>query len=375
MQKYLLQKRFVAPNSLPPLVAPGLGWGLASPTLANPSINLSESAPEGAEALIRLTSGNLSPATLRGHRTRWGTFAPTMQRSSRSIVLCLVLQAHAAAGQQPPTPRVTERPRPEAREIPVTTAAHTRVVPAAESALAHPRQDLHVHYGPPRALAGGLAGVAFFGVAAALTLWLTRDATAGRPLPAGRPPRPSRAPGAMPHPGVEVRRVSIAFDWSALESIQQALGSVDPGALNGLHAAATRARDALADAHRAARYGAFETWSLDPAQGPLVFGEVADSLRRRATAEALDRARRGAGNPMKGPGFVVVTLLVATRGPLAPLPPAPSLAALMAALAGMIPARAEQLAAMEVVWSPTDTGGPLSAAEIAVFYPELHHLE
>ena len=78
---------------------------------------------------------------------------------------------------------------------------------------------------------------------------------------------------------------------------------------------------------------------------------------------------------MKGPGFVVVTLLVATRGPLAPLPPAPSLAALMAALAGMIPARAEQLAAMEVVWSPTDTGGPLSAAEIAVFYPELHHLE
>ncbi|MDO9022611.1 MAG: DUF1517 domain-containing protein [Myxococcales bacterium] len=286
----------------------------------------------------------------------------------------------------PPAPPVTvlDYRRPSPRDFPVARVSRIRPVDDAEYQVAHPSRDYNTRYGPARTAAGLAAGAAFFGVGAALTFWLTRDGAGARPMPSVRPPMPSRAPGPMHHPGVEVRRVSIAFDWTARASIQHALATVsaavDPGTPHGLHAAAMAARDALANAHRAARYGVFQSYALDPARGQQVFGQIADSLRGRYTVETVNNARRVAGpksvaRAEEGPGLVVVTLLVATKGPLPPLPPAMSLPALMAALEGLIPPRAEQLAALEVVWSPADEGDPMSSAELEVLYPELLRLD
>ncbi|TAK20004.1 MAG: DUF1517 domain-containing protein [Myxococcaceae bacterium] len=281
----------------------------------------------------------------------------------------------------PPAPRVrvTDYRRPPAREIALTTSSRTRSIDNAEYQITHPQQDFNARYGPTRTLPGAVAGALAFGLGAALTFWLTREGAS-----APRPQGPMRAPVPMRHPGVEVRRVSIAFDWTARASIQHALSraaaGIDPGSPQGLHAAATLARDALAAAHRGARYGVFQSWALDPAQGQQVFGRVADSLRGRYTVETIDNARRVAGPKLRasseeGPGLVVVSLLVASKGPLPPLPPGMSLPALMAALEGMIPPRAEQLAALEVVWSPADEGDPMSSAELEVLYPELARLD
>jgi hypothetical protein len=371
-----------------------------------------------------------------------------MKRSARSIVLCLVLQAHTSWGQQtggrfggsnwgapapsaaapampaptplppppaaeptpaptpppvamptpatptpfamptpatpppvaPPAPRVrvTNYRRPPAGEIPLPWRSHARAVSSDEYQITHPRRDDSTRYGPTRTAAGAAGAAAFFGVGAALTMWLTREGAARRA------PAHGRAPAPMHHPGVEVRRVSVAFDWTARAFIQHRLAQVSaavaPGDPQALHAAATAARDALAEAHRAARYGVFQTYALDPARGQQVFGQIADSLRGRYTVETIDNARRVAApkasaRAEEGPGLVVVTLLVAAKGPLPALPPAMSLPALMAALAGLIPPRAEQLAALEVVWSPADEGDPMSSAELEVLYPELLRLD
>jgi len=274
---------------------------------------------------------------------------------------------------------VTDYRRPSPRDLPPSTERRARPLDDAEYQITHPHQDFNARYGPTRTLPGAVAGALAFGLGAALTFWLTREGAS-----APRPQGPMRAPVPMRHPGVEVRRVSIAFDWTARASIQHALSraavGIDPNSPQGLHAAATLARDALAAAHRGARYGVFQSWALDPAQGQHVFGRVADSLRGRYTVETIDNARRVAGPKLRasseeGPGLVVVSLLVASKAALPPLPPGMNLPALMAALEGMIPPRAEQLAALEVVWSPADEGDPMSSAELEVLYPELARLD
>jgi hypothetical protein len=266
----------------------------------------------------------------------------------------------------------------------LSTSPHTRPLDNDEYQITHPQQDFNARYGPTRTLPGAVAGVVVFGLGAALTFWLTREGAAAPPAPPMRPLSAGRAPGPMHHPGVEVRRVSIAFDWTARASIQHALSEasarVDTSTPQGLHAAAEIARNALANAHRAARYGVFQSWALDPARGQQVFGQVADSLRGRYTVETIDNARRVAAPKLaarseEGPGLVVVTLLIAAKGALPPLPPVMNLPALMAALEGMIPLRAEQLAALEVVWSPAEEGDPMSSAELEVLYPELVRLD
>lgn len=286
----------------------------------------------------------------------------------------------------PPAPRVrvTDYRRPPPGALPLTRDERSRVVTNDEYQVTHPQQDFNARYGPTRTLPGAIAGAVVFGLGAALTFWITREGRTPPAAPPVRPLSPGRAPGPMHHPGVEVRRVSIAFDWTARASIQHALSEasarVDTSTPHGLHAAAEIARNALANAHRAARYGVFQSWALDPARGQQVFGQVADSLRGRYTVETIDNARRVAAPKLaarseEGPGLVVVTLLVAAKGALPPLPPVMNLPALMAALEGMIPPRAEQLAALEVVWSPADEGDPMSSAELEVLYPELARLD
>lgn len=193
-----------------------------------------------------------------------------------------------------------------------------------------------------------------------------------------------RPPALTGHPGVEVRRLSVALDWSVRAYVQQTLdgvaASVDMGTPQGLHAGARAARDALANAHKGARYATFQGWALDPARGQQVFGQLADALRGRYTVESIDNARRVAAPKIaaraeEGGGLVVVTVLVAAKGPLPPLPSAMGLPGLMAALDGLIPPRPDLLAALEVIWSPAAPDDRMSSAELEVLYPELLRLD
>lgn len=273
--------------------------------------------------------------------------------------------------------------RPSPVDLAPTERPGTHPVDDAEYRVAHPSRDYNRPFGPTRTLAGLATGGVVFGLGAALTLWLTRSgASSSRPV--HRAPATYRPPVAAGHPGVEVRRVSVAFDWSARAYIQQTLdgvaATVDTNTPQGLHAAAGAARDALAGAHKGARYGSFQGWALDPARGQQVFGQLADALRGRYTVESVNNARRVAAPKMtarveEGAGLVVVTVLVAVKGPLPPLPPVMSLPSLMAALDGLVPPRADLLAALEVVWSPAAPDDRMSSAELEVLYPELLRLD
>ncbi len=272
--------------------------------------------------------------------------------------------------------------RPAPVDLAPTERPGTHPVDDAEFRIAHPSRDYNQRYGPTRTLAGLATGGVVFGLGAALTLWLTRSGGASRPT--HRAPAAYRAPVAAGHPGVEVRRISVAFDWSVRGYIQQTLdgvaGSVDMSSPQGLHAAARAACDAMAGAHKGARYASFQGWSLDPARGQQVFGQLADALRGRYTAESVDNARRVAAPKLtarveEGAGLVVVTLLVAVKGPLPPLPQVLNLPSLLSALDGLVPLRADLLAALEVVWSPAASDDRMSSAELEVLYPELLRLD
>jgi uncharacterized membrane protein len=77
----------------------------------------------------------------------------------------------------------------------------------------------------------------------------------------------------------------------------------------------------------------------------------------------------------EGGGLVVVTLLVAVKGPLAPLPQDMNRPAVLAALEALVPPRADRLAALEVVWSPAEDADRMSSAELETLYPELVRLD
>ena len=256
-----------------------------------------------------------------------------------------------------------------------------RAVPAAEFRVAHPERDLRPRMGPPRLRTGAWVGAGVTGFGLALVLGAARSPSS--PTPTTR--RTSyRAPAALPSTGSEVRRVSVGLRSEPFETLQRELAAsiagLDARTAEGRFAFARAYRDALAGAHAGARYLGCQSFSVDGARAQEVFSRVAEGVRGRGTVEALETFRRGAG-PMPADraedasGFVVVTLVVAVKGALPAPPSTVSLPALMAALDGLLPARSEQLAAFDAVWSPSEDRGCLSAAEVDRIYPELLRLD
>lgn len=258
-----------------------------------------------------------------------------------------------------------------------------------ESSLTHPALDTSLRYGPPRAVPGLVAGAITFGLLAGLSLFVSRrrsEPAAPRLAPGVAPSGPAFpvAPPREAHPGFEVRRVTVALDWTARAQVQAALArvaaSVPMNTPEGLHAGAVAARDVVAGAHASARYGAFQSFPLDASRAEQTFGQLADHLRNRYTVETISNARRVTGVNVQaradeGGGLVVVSLLVAVKGALPPLPATVDLPGLMAALSALVPPRADRLIALEVVWSPAEDTDRMSSAELQVLYPELLPLD
>ena len=106
---------------------------------------------------------------------------------------------------------------------------------------------------------------------------------------------------------------------------------------------------------------------------------MATELRARFRHETAG-ARAGAATPEmraraeEGEGLVVVSMVVAWRGHMAPLPKRLDAASAAAAFASLEPGDAE-VVALEVIWSPALETDRMSSAELEVLYPELVRLD
>lgn len=282
--------------------------------------------------------------------------------------------------------RVTQyRPSEHGAAGPVETTARERRPTDEETRLANPALNFIWTSGPVKPAWPLAAGGGTFVVMLGLTLLATRQRAGQRRFASGGLAQATATPGVVPtlHPGVELRRVTVAIDHSARAAVQGALASiasrVDTTTPAGLHAAAEAARDAITQARGAIRYGVAQSRSLSEAAGQAAFASQADELRGRYTVETVGRARRAAPKlaprPEEGGGLVVVSVLVAARGAL-PAPPAGGdLPSLMGALHAMVPPRADRLLALEVVWSPSEDADRMSSAELESLYPELRRVD
>lgn len=308
---------------------------------------------------------SLAHAQLTGGRaggSNWGSAAPSAPSPSPAVV---------PSRPPPPAQRVLihQWRRGAASPGQQVVAAQERVADEDERRAASPPWSAGTVSGPPRYGLGAVAGALTFGLLFGITLLLTRR----------RPRAPAATPAAQ-HPGVELRLVSVAFDWSVRAQLQRELAAlaarISATTPQGLHALATSARDLLITAHRAARFGVFQSFATDLGRAQPLFNQLADRARARYTVETVNNAHRILGPAVdaraeEGAGLVVVSLLIASRGPLPQLPTTLDGPALMRALQECVPARADRLLAAEIVWSPASERDRMSSAELAVLYPEL----
>ena len=356
----------------------GSNWGNAPSPPSRPPIAAPPMVPPTMPPIV--TAPSLPPPTMPMLPPPAPPPMPTMPAPVVGI------PAPTPAAPTPPAPpvelvHVTNYRRPEARAGDVAYNLQPRPSLPWEHDVTHPPYPNRYREGPARLGLGAIAGLIATGLGFAVTFLITREMSsqARSPSRAGYPHAP-----VMAHPGVEVRRVSVALDWNARAFVQQTLAQVaattDMSTPQGLHKAALAARDCIARSHAAIRYANQQSWSLTPDVAQATFAQVADQLRGRYTVETINQTRRTLGPAMKaraeeGGGLVVVTLLVAVKGPLAPLPQDMNRPAVLAALEALVPPRADRLAALEVVWSPAEDADRMSSAELETLYPELVRLD
>jgi uncharacterized membrane protein len=183
----------------------------------------------------------------------------------------------------------------------------------------------------------------------------------------------------------EVRRISIAFDWTARDYIQnelaRAAGRFDMNSPYGMWQSAVAARDLLVRSLGAARYVCFQSFPASTGDAQPKFDAVCADLNRRYTQATVSNARRTPlaqqvyARSEEGQGLVVVSLVVGATVRLPGLGAWPNAQTVHHALMSAIPAIADQLVALEVVWSPSVDADRLSSAEIDVLYPDLVRLD
>jgi uncharacterized membrane protein len=222
----------------------------------------------------------------------------------------------------------------------------------------------HAAQGPPERATG--VGVALLGLLAVLLIAgpVELRAYLRRPLPAS----------------AEVRRVSLALDWTARRAIQSKLAELakrtQTDSRSGLYEALSKTR-ALLEAHAGAvRYAGWQRSAERPPAVEAVFNRLAQDFRARFRIESVRNATTGAAPELRaradeGEGLVVVTIIVATATALAPLPAAAAPDVAVAALRTLTLPNPALLWALEVIWSPSTEDDRLSSAELEVLYPEL----
>jgi uncharacterized membrane protein len=296
----------------------------------------------------------------------------------------------------PPPPWLTAvqyvRPQPSLTGyLPTSPTTPAVVSPAESQVLAQRNEQGDWQYGPFRfgaAVVGALVSfLPLAGVSYAVST-LPKSSGAHSPVPgASASPQGPLVPVMARTQGMgecEVRRVTIAFDWRARAQLQQSLdqiaSSVDMGSPYGLCQGSDMARRLLQQWLSNARAACFVSLKGSASAAEMLFGRVCEDLNRRYDQATISNNRRNeppevTARREEGEGFVVVSMIVGINGALAPLPEWPTIDSVAQALATLVPATPDMLAALEVVWSPSIDQDRLSSAEMSVLYPELVSLQ
>ncbi|MBX3268987.1 MAG: DUF1517 domain-containing protein [Sandaracinaceae bacterium] len=196
--------------------------------------------------------------------------------------------------------------------------------------------------------------------------------------------RRARAVASRRRGPCELRRVSIAFDWSVRARLQAALDRMAnelplEGAAGRRAALGVVARE-LDAALDGARYAAFQSLRLERATLEDAFRRAALDLRARYTQETAGARAHGpapelAARREAGEGLVVVSVLCAAGGHFMDFPTTLDRAALANAVATLADADPPTLFALEVIWSPSVEQDRMSSLELEARYPELLPLD
>jgi len=181
-----------------------------------------------------------------------------------------------------------------------------------------------------------------------------------------------------------VTQLSIGLDWRARAQLQQVLMQLaqrgDTGSPQGLANLLSETVLNLRRNEMAWLYAAYKDGGAHAPQGAQqTFQQLANEARSRFRSELV----RGAGGQVnvtnapgmqaradEGKGTVVVTIVLATRRPVQGLM-MPDANQIRAALSDRGTITAQQMVALEVVWSPAAENDRMSTAELEQFYPEM----
>ncbi|MBO6938279.1 MAG: DUF1517 domain-containing protein [Deltaproteobacteria bacterium] len=220
---------------------------------------------------------------------------------------------------------------------------------------------------------GWLAGVAGAGAAflplAGIALFLTRRRKSYRK-------KAKKAPW-------EIRRISLAFDWTVRAELQAELERIasegGTSSATGLARVGKQVAKLLRERIGAARYGLAMREPIHEKEAEKRFVERANELRSRFREEIVNGTRRIEGlppsvpRPEEGEGLVVVTIIAGVfdrdRRDIDP-----GRLGMAVQLDRIIP-RANDLGPLEIIWSPADGGDRMSSLELEALYPELLPLD
>lgn len=191
-------------------------------------------------------------------------------------------------------------------------------------------------------------------------------------------------PSSASYGECEVRRVTLAFDHRARPALQAALDSiashVDMSTPQGLWAGADQARQLLLQALANVSAAHVVSHKSSASGAEALFQRTCDDLNRRYDQATISNQRRNEAPDVRarreeGAGFVVVSIVVGINGNLSPIPNGPVRDTVQMVLRSLLPPNANDLASLEVVWSPSIDQDRLSSAEMAVLYPELKPID
>lgn len=237
---------------------------------------------------------------------------------------------------------------------------------------------------------GGIIGVVGFSIVFGLIVVVMIVRSARMKLPTGEHPQGGASSGSAARNryggpnAMYVHRLSLGIDWRSRAEVQATMKRLalagDTASPQGLANLLRESVLALRRAEMGWLYVAGEDLgSFAPQQAEATFRQVATRMRASFQHEVV-RAGDGIAHTADAPemrahsnegeGTVVVHLIVVARRPLG-LASQPDANQIRTALDARAALTAEQLVALEVVWSPAEDNDRMSTAELEQNYPEM----
>lgn len=174
----------------------------------------------------------------------------------------------------------------------------------------------------------------------------------------------------------EVRRISLAFDWTERVRLQQALDALsrrDTTSVQGMYAVARQTLTLLGRAIDSARYATISRQVVGAQKAERRFFTLCQELESRYRFDRTkgDRARRFEAKAEEGEGLVVISFVMGCTRPIGDVPRRYTKESLLSALESCARVSPHELVALKVIWSPAAESDRMSSLELETIYPEL----